>query len=586
MNLSAFETFFPEKRPFFVEGSNIFEFNVGYDDGSGEQLFYSRRIGRVPQRVPDAPDAWVDAPDVTTILGAVKISGKTASGWTIGFLDAVTAGERARLAGPDGEIGEEPVEPLTNYAVGSVSRDFRRGRSSIGLFGTATNRRLGAGGEFDFLRSSAYVVGVRGRHRFAGGGWEANGYVAASHIRGSEAAISRVQLAPGHYFQRPDAEHLEYDPSRTSLSGAIANVWVGTVGGGRIRGGVGGHLRTPGLELNDVGFMNGADEALVFGSLRYHQFEAWGPFRNFVVALNPSAMWTTGGERSWAQIGHWAEWELHSLWNFGWWVGRRFSALHPTAIRGGPAVRRDDGIQYSAWINGDRRKPVVANVSLSGGREYGNGTWSFSISPGLTFRPSGGISIALSPNVQRNHNTWQYVGQPAAGEETHYIVGELDQTTVSLTTRLGLALSPTLSFELYAQPFLSGGEYTRFRRLAEPRARSFDDRFEVLDASYAAAARRYRADVDGDGAPELTFGNPDFNFKQMRGNAILRWEYTPGSTLYLVWSQSRTASLPIEPGDEPFDLGRDARRLFNRDPGFPTPVTHVFMVKVSYWLNL
>ncbi|HEX2091868.1 MAG TPA: DUF5916 domain-containing protein, partial [Longimicrobiaceae bacterium] len=191
VNLSAYESYFAEKRPFFMEGANIFAFNVGTDDGSGESLFYSRRIGRTPQRYVDAGDGWVATPEATTILGAAKVTGKTAGGWTLGLLDAVTAREDARLASRTGQVTPEPVEPLTNYLVGSLSRDFRRGESALGLMATATHRQLHGREEFGFLRSAAYSAGITGRHRFAKGTWEASGYLAGSHIRWSEEAILR-----------------------------------------------------------------------------------------------------------------------------------------------------------------------------------------------------------------------------------------------------------------------------------------------------------------------------------------------------------------------------------------------------------
>lgn len=226
VNLSAFESYFAEKRPFFMEGRNLFTFGVGTDDGSGEGLFYSRRIGRAPQRWVDGEGGWVERPEATTILGAGKLTGKTAGGWSLGLLNAVTAAENARVASPGGGIDEEPIEPLTSYSVASLSRDFRDGRSTLGVLATGTNRRL-QGDALDFLRESAYTGGVMARHRFADDVWEANAYLAGSHIRGSEEAISLVQTSAAHYFQRPDADHVEHDPTRTSLSGAVGSFWVG-----------------------------------------------------------------------------------------------------------------------------------------------------------------------------------------------------------------------------------------------------------------------------------------------------------------------------------------------------------------------
>ena len=587
VNLSAFETFYPDKRPFFTEGANLFAFDIGTDDNSGESLFYSRRVGRAPQRSVRPADGWSAIPDATTILGAVKLSGRTAGGWSIGILDAVTAEEEAKLARPGADEWSEAVEPRSNYAVVTLGRDFRQGRSTVGIMGTAVNRDL-SGGAFDFLRSAAYVAGVTGRHRFAVDTWEASGYLAGSHIRGSENAIVRVQRGAGHYFGRPDAEHVEIDATRTSLSGMAGNVWIGKRGGeGPWRGGFGGHFRTPGLEVNDIGFQNEADQALAFFNLRYHLFQPKGIFRSFSIGLNPSAGWTFGGERMWTQIGSNVNFDLTNLWNGGWWMARRLAAISPAALRGGPAVHRPGGWQYSVWLNSDRRRPLTLSLNGWGGREDETGSWNSTLSTTFSLRPTTQISLALGPSIGRTHNTWQYLGAPQVDGTTHWLLGQLDQTTVSLTTRVNYTISPTLSFELYAQPFISGGEYTRLRTLGEARDSRFERRFPRLHGSaavYDGTARAWQLDINGDGTRETSVQDPDFNFRQMRGNAVLRWEYRPGSTLYLVWGQQRTAQLFGEPG-EAFALGRDARRLFNSDDAFPTPVTNVFLIKLSYWIN-
>ncbi len=378
---------------------------------------------------------------------------------------------------------------------------------------------------------------------------------------------------------------MELDPTRTSLTGAVASFGLWKIGG-NVRGGFGGHVRTPGFEINDLGFQDDADMSLFFANLRYHQFEPVSIFRNFSIGINPSIGWTTGGEYNWAQIGNFANAQFTNFWSGGWWMGWRPAVLNTVALRGGPAVMRPMSLRYEFWLEGDNRKPVSWGIGTWGGMEFDgdgkdNGVWM-----NLNVRPSASLNFSFGPQVVRNRPSWQYVGQPLADGERHYLVGELDQTTFSMTTRVNLTLSPTLSFEFYAQPFISGGEYRNFRRVANPRAEKFADRFELLDLTYDEAAATYHADLDGDGSGDLAFANPDFNFKEMRGNAVLRWEYRPGSTLYLVWSQSRTATLS---GDgltgERFDLGRDFGRLFNRDDDYLTPVTNVFMVKVSYWLN-
>jgi hypothetical protein len=290
----------------------------------------------------------------------------------------------------------------------------------------------------------------------------------------------------------------------------------------------------------------------------------------------------------WTQIGTFSNYELTSFWSGGHWAARRFAVTAPGNLRGGPAVRRDGGWFYSLWLNTDRRKAVTGSVNLNGGVEDSNGTWNASVSTTASFRPSPQISLSVGPQFGRATSTLQYVGQPAttAGEPS-YIVGRLEQRTVSLTTRLNYTISPTLSFELYAQPFISGGDYSAFRALGDALASDFEARYPELTGasiSFDPDTRRYSADADNDGVREVGFDDPDFNFRQMRGNAVLRWEYRPGSTLFVVWNQSRTAYLS-GPNQDSFEFGRDVDRLFNGDDAFPTPVTNVLLIKFTFWVN-
>jgi hypothetical protein len=237
VNLSAFETFFQERRPFFTEGSDIFRFDVGFPYGvrgaqfGNDQPFYSRRLGRQPQGRAPGSAQFADAPEATTIIGAAKLSGKTRSGWSIGLLDAVTAREDVRFLTVDGR--EELVaEPMTNYAVGRVIKDFNGGQSAVGGIFTATHRDLEGADALSWLPSSAYLAGLDGRHRFGGNDYEVRGGVVGTHVRGSTDAILGIQTRAGHYFQRPDADHVEVDPDATTLDGWMARASVEKVGGG------------------------------------------------------------------------------------------------------------------------------------------------------------------------------------------------------------------------------------------------------------------------------------------------------------------------------------------------------------------
>jgi hypothetical protein len=554
VNLTAFESYFEEKRPFFTEGAEIF-------DAGWPQLFYSRRIGRAPQgRLPRGA-VFSDAPEASTILGAVKLTGRTAGGWSVGLLDAVTAPEYARYVDGEGEAGRARVEPLTHYAVARAARDFRRGGSTLGAILTATHRRLGQGGEGDLLRAAAYAGGVDGRHRFGGGNHELSGALLGSFLRGSEAAIARVQRAPGHAFQRPDAHHLEYDSTRTSLGGTSARLGVGRIGGGPWRWQLYGQAHSPGFELNDLGFHPGSDELRQFVSVGYEQHHPGRLFRRWTLEAAQMSDWTFGGERQDAAAQLYASFQLRSHWGGAAWYMRHAGGLSTSVLRGGPAVVWPGRHMGSLSVHSDPRRPLSVRLRGHWEAEDATGGRERSLSASATLRAGERTTLSLRPAASRGTNPWQYVGTQAdAGADgaPRYRVGRLEQTTASLTARLDHAFTPTLSLQLYAQPFLSAGDYSAFRELADPRARAFEARFRLLDAD------------------EVPPSSPDFNVRELRGNAVLRWEYRPGSTLFVVWSQGRRHFVP----DGRFDAREGMGDLFR------TPGTDVLLVKLSYWLGL
>ena len=579
VNLTAFETFFPEKRPFFVEGVDIFRFGIGLGDGDlgNESLFYSRRIGRAPQGRVSGD--YTDAPDATTILTAAKLSGKTAGGWSIGVLDAVTASEYGRYS-IDQETGRTPIEPLTNYGVARVIRDFRDGKSAVGGIFTATNRSLPAGGELDWLRRSAYTGGVDVRHRFAGDRYGFNASLVGSYLTGTTDAIDRVQRSPVHYFQRPDADHVAYDSTRTSLGGMSAKAELFKLQG-NWRFATFLMTVSPGFEANDMGFQTNADVALTGYWVGYQQYEPGKIFRNWNVGTNAWGGTTYGGERVALGGNVNGGFQLNNLW--GMFAGFNVSAeeYSPSLLRGGPAFLRPSS--WSLWSNGytDRRKTVSFNLGFNASGQSGTDGGSYGVRPGVTVRPSNNADLYLGPSFSWRRNPLQYVATREAGGEDRWLLGTVEQTTVAMTARLNYTFSPRLSLQLYAQPFISAGDYTGFKVVADADAASFTDRVRVLDGAALTSAgtegdRSYTADMDGDGAGDFAFGDPSFNFKQLRSNVVLRWEYRPGSAVFLVWSQGRT------------DFARDGRFRFDDDVSrlWRADGTNVLMLKVSYWLGV
>lgn len=572
VNLSAFETFLPERRPFFVEGSSIFNFGIALGDGDGanESLFYSRRIGRTPQGDATPDDGFADTDPQTTILGAWKLSGKTAGGWSIGAMHALTSEESARVAPTGSDQFDQAVEPLSNYGVLRVQKDFREGRSALGVIGTAVNRDRAVADDLG-LRYAAYSGGVDFRHRFADERYQISGYVLASHVLGSEDAIASAQKSAVRYFQRPDAESFDFDPTRTSLSGGSAFFSVGKIGGGHIRFSTGMHTRSPGFEVNDIGYQRDADSFVNWVWVQYRQDTPQGPLRRWNVNVNGFTSWNYDWDHTGKGGNVNGSFQLKNFWQGYGGVNIDGAGFSGRTLRGGPLFRTEGSTNFWAGLSTDSRKAVAGNLNTWGNVKKESDSWNVGLSPSVRFRPSGRASFSVGTSLNWNVNDYQWV-RSFTTDDTRYVFAHLDQTTVGLSLRAEYAFTPTLSLQLYAEPFVSAGEYGSFKRVADPLADHYEGRF--ADLPTRTTGETVFADVDGDGADE-SFDAPDFNFKQFRSNAVLRWEYMPGSALFVVWSQGRNQY--VQNGD--FQFGGDVRDLFGVAP------QNVFMVKLSYWMS-
>jgi len=550
VNLTAFETFFPERRPFFVEGSDIFDFGLGGDAG---QLFYSRRIGAAPHGGAPGEARFTDIPQRTTILGAAKLSGKTANGWSLGVMNALTASEDATYITADGTRHSAPVEPLTDFGVMRVIRDFRGGESAVGGILTTVRRSLQGDG-LDFLHTAAYTGGVDWRHRFGGGDYAVTGYAVGSRVEGSADAIALTQQRPGRYFQRPDAENLEFDPTRTSLMGMVGNLEVKKIGGGHWRWEAGGRVVTPGFEANDVGFQPKADVVSHFGTVEYLEFNPGKVFRNWHLLLHEGANWTTAGERTDASTFLYANAQLKNYWTLTGVVQRNLAGLSTSDLRGGPALALPGENSAQLVVQSDARRAVGGSVyGLLARQDEGLGHTTI-VGGSLTARPSPRVDLSLEPQVVLYETAQQYLTQGSQPGGMGYYFGRMKQTTTALTARLSYTFSPTLSLQFYGSPFISAGAFSDYTQVTNSRARRFADRFTPAEVEF----------------------NPDFNVKQFRSNAVLRWEYRPGSTMFVVWN----SGLDDYTNDGTYAFGRDFRRLAQGD------ATNTLLVKFSYWFGL
>jgi hypothetical protein len=552
LNLSAFETFFSERRPFFVEGKGLFTFNVNcvvvVDCSTGEGLFYSRRIGRAPQLSGTYGDE--SSPTATRILGAAKVTGRLPGGFSLGVLDAVTDNVR-------GPGGVATLEPTTNYGVVRGNQDYNGGNGSVGFIVTGVNRSLDVSSD-PFLHGSAYSGGLDARHRFAGR-FELSGSLDFSRVSGTAAALAQTQRSPVHLYQRPDGP-LTFDSTRTSLAGTNAELRFAKVGGDRLHFETAYQRRSPGFEINDIGFLRQADQqewtswaALAFRKPnRIYQQLRWN-FNNWEY-------WTVAGlptERAFnsnVHIQFTNRWWLHT----GGTLGQLGSTYCDRCARGGPAIRQSPYISPWMSIQGDDRNPLVPSISLNYFRGDGGRSQSIDISPELDLKVSSRFTTSLSPSYNHNRDDSQYFGTFTGTDGLpHYTFAHLDQKTLSITWRLGYTFTPNASLQVYASPFISKGTYSNVRELAAPRALAYEDRYQP----YADPA--VSADPGG------------FNFQQFRSNVVFRWEYRAGSTIFLVWSQGRENSANLQ-GTRSF--AGDFGDLFNQR------ANDTFLVKVSYWL--
>jgi len=553
VNLSAFETFFDERRPFFVEGTDIFRFGSmnNFNNYGTLDFFYSRRIGRQPQgavRVEGVTDQH--APDASTILGAAKVSGKV-GGWSVGLMDALTNREAADYRLADGVDRRYPVEPLTNYFVGRVRRDFRRGSTTVGGMLSGVTRDL-AGNEFDpYLRSGAWMGGVDGSHAWHDREWTLSGYLAASRVNGSAEAIARTQRSSAHYFNRPDAGHLGYDAGRTALDGHTLGASISHTGAWDLSAVY--EAVSPGFEPNDIGFMTRADYRAFSTFLGQRVNKPGGPFRNRSMYVYHNGAWNYGGDAIFNGIGLGSDAGFKNFWSAGVQGGFDFDRWDDRATRGGPVIRRPGGWNVNGYVNTDDRRALSFGVGASTSSTRG-GNWQHGGNFSVNWRPSSSVRLSVGPDLTRVHDRAQWVTTQAdaaalATFGNRYVFATLDRTELSMTTRLDWTFTPTLSLQLFAQPFVSANDFGEYRALARPRSFDFDP--------YERAA------------------NDDFTFMSLRGNAVLRWEYRPGSALFVVWQQDRGG----EVSDGRFRFSDNVSGVFDRGS------RNVLLVKATYWLN-
>ena len=575
--LDGFQIFFREQRPFFVENKNIFDFrvsrsNAGNTFGS-DNVFYSRRIGRNPQGFPSTSEGeYVDLPSNTPILGAARLSGKTKNGWAIGILESVTDKRFATIAN-NGDRREELVEPLTNYFVGRLQKDFNDRNSFIGGMFTATNRGELTEG-LDFLHKEAYTGGFDFKHNWKERVWYVGGNFIMSHVMGSENAIENTQRTITHLFQREGADHVEVDPNRTSLTGTSANLQLGKIGEGHWRFETGGTYRSPELELNDIGFQRQADDIRHYTWVGYRTLKPDKVFRQLGMNYNHWSAWDFGGNHNLLQFNTnaWANFQNNWFGNFGFnYRPRQYDIF---ALRGGPRLRLSPSISFWNGINTDSRKKLRFGAFHNGNKAVDNSFRRYSIEFGAVYQPVDALRISAWPNISINNDKLQYITTTELNGDPLYLNGQINQRTLSMSLRVNYTINPNLTLQYWGQPFISRGRYSNFKYVSNPTAKVFEDRITPLAGDQIQFTDgTYSVDEDLDGVTDFSFGDPDFSFVQFRSNLVMRWEYIPGSEIFLVWSQDLSQS-----GDPNAGLLDELNNNLFGD----IKATNIFLLKATY----
>jgi hypothetical protein len=578
VNLSDAETYFNEKRPFFVEGNSNFRFgNEGANsywnfNWPEPQFFYSRRIGRGPQC--EAPEAdYSNTPLGTTILGAAKLTGKIGSAWNFGTLHAMTDREEARIfAG--GLESKAAVEPLSYYGIARGLREFKDRRFGVGLLGSAVIRDNDVPQFADQLNRQAFVSGLDGwafldKNKM----WVLSGWSAMSHVRGTKEAIAALQQNPRHYFQRPDAPQVSFDPERTSLSGMGTRLWLNKQKGD-IYSNSGVGFITPGFEVNDMGYMRSTDVINGHAAIgrRWTKPTKWRKNQNLHGALFGS--WDFEGEMTWG--GGFVEGSTEFANNYSTNYGFAYNpeTVNDRATRGGPRILNKPGIETFGYFDTDGKRPLFYYVSAYSYYQPDADAITWNVYPGIEIKPISNLGISVGPGYEYTKDTSAFVDiydDPLATATygRRYVFADNDQTTLSANIRLNWAFSPRLSLQFFGQPYFTTAAYSNYKELA--RGRSYD--FNVYGQN-GSTWDGVNADPDGAGpAAAIEVGDRSFNYRSMRGNAVLRWEYVPGSTLYLVWTQLRE---DVEDTSN-FALRRSSRALFDAHPD------NIFLAKLTYY---
>lgn len=578
VNLTANELFFPERRPLFVEGADIFRYaqHRVYNFTTPPLIFHSRRIGRAPQRVLAGLHPYVDAPEEATIVGAAKLAGKTAGGFSLGLLDAVTSRQVARFQNTALAQGEEPVEPITNYLVARARRNFRAGNTSFGGIATAVNRDLGDPALAALLRRDAYFAGLDFNHASKQREWVLDATVGGTYVAGSSAAIALTQRSPVHYLQRPDRGSNRFDPAKRALSGTWWQLSAAKRSGVHWLGSVALHGTTPAFEANDLGFHSLAGYRGIYTATIYKEDKPGRLLLNYMTGIGTDHAWNADGDRTTDLYFLLSQGQLRNFWSIRFRARYLPGSFDDRLTRGGPVSRQPWVRTFDGDFSTDPRKVYVLSAFAFTQRDGGSG-WQDTFSGGLSVRPNPAFRLTLTPEWITSRNVAQFLASAAddSALETYgrrYLFGSLRFNQVSLITRMDWTFSPRLSLQMFVQPLVASGVFSEIKSLALPRTFTFDRYSESGGSLSRDSAGTFT--VRPPGGRAIRISNPDLNTRSLVGNAVVRWEYQPGSTLFFVWQQRRSELERLRD----FSFSRDVGAVFSQQP------ENIFAIKATYWL--
>ncbi len=579
VNLTTFETFFMERRPFFIEGKNILSFGLTGGDGplSNDNLFYSRRIGKPPGRSLDLEEnEFADIPSNTTILGAFKLAGKTHKGWSIGILESITQREKAEIDF-EGQRRITEVEPFTNYFAGRIQRDMNSSNTRIGGMLTATNRDLRNNELLNIMHSAAYSGGIDFNQQWKNKMYYLNFSTVFSHVQGSEKAIYKTQTSAPHFFQRTDASYLEADSSLKNITGWGGNIQFGKAGNGKWMYTTWITWRSPGFNVNDIGYVRRNDEIQQIIWFGFRQREPFSIFRNFNLNINQWYALTFGFEKRYLGGNFNAHWTFKNYWQMGGGISREGKSISTTTLRGGPSLLYDGNTFTWIYLNTDRRKKIQVFLNYQTGRRDYNTAFSNTFDIGMNVQFSDAFRFSIQPLYTKQKDDIVYVENVDYQGDKRYIRANIDQAQLYMIIRLNYNITPDFTIQYYGMPFISAGKYSTFKYITDSKAGDFKQRYiQYSENQLTLNDEIYEVDEDFNSTIDYTFDNPNFNIFDFNSNLVIRWEYNPGSTVYLIWSQNRNNSI----SDGNFSVKNDSKELFSIYPH------DVFLIKLSYRFGL